>query len=563
MMMIQGFYTGVSGMLSHQKGIDTLANNVTNINTPGFKGNEVEFKTIFDNNLVNTGKPYANSVGIGTTVSATTADMSQGEMLISDHPFDFALMDEGWFGIENGPDTLFTRSGTFRKDSDGFLVDPEGHYLLGTSGNNLTPTSSLTPEEIEELGQYYNLPNLNNPPQAYDVDPLLGVELTGVEAQTPIQLPDFLIYPPNGTANVQFHANLDPTIDIDLTNVALVDSDYTSTVNVANETLTMVGGIANTPGIQNPQAGDTVLVSITDINGREMFASGTLQSDMTWSIVDQDISELTFASIDDLTISPELRTTQEIPNLAKFNIGIFSPQGEKQILHMEYTKQVPQGVTGTVWDAEFQIWNYLEDYNPEITYDPAQYAIQNEKVYEILDAQTGVFEFASDGRMISETMPTLDNSGLVMDVTYGSGYNGLVSMNQGSVNTWYDQDGYEKGFLTDYGLDKNNQIIAEFTNGRTSAMSKVAVYHFQNDEGLEKLSGTYFRESNNSGDAIFYTDENGDFVEHSRIVSNMLENSNIMFSSAMSEMIILQRAYAANSKSITTVDQMLQKALQM
>ena len=560
--MFQGFYTGISGMLSHQSGIDSIANNASNINTIGYKGHTTEFKTIFDNNLIQTGAPMANTVGIGSVLSATKLDLAQGNLQQTEQPFDLALNGEGWFGVQNGLNTYFTRNGAFTKDEQGFLVDAGGQYLLGTNGNNIAP-GALTQQEIDAFGSYYPLPNPTNPPQPYELTPIDTVDMSVASAQSPIQLPDFLYYPPRGTQNVEFIANLDPEVIVDLTSIPLVEADYTAAVDTVAETLTMSGGIANSPGIQSPEAGDTVLVSIIDPNGREVFASGTLQSDMTWSIIDHDISELSFATIDDLAFSTVLRSRQEIPNEETFNVGIFSPEGDKEILHMEYVKQVPQSTSGTLWDAQFQIRKFFEDYNPSSTYDPALYVIENEKVYEIIDEQSGRFSFASDGQMISETMPDMNNDGVPLSIDFGSGYVGLISMTQGSVNTVSNQDGYTTGYLKDYGLDGNNQIIAEFSNGRTSPIARLAVYHFQNDEGLSKLSGTYFAASENSGDPIFYTDENGNYFESTQIVDRMLENSNVNFASAMSELIVMQRAYAANAKSITTTDQMLQKALQM
>jgi len=89
------------------------------------------------------------------------------------------------------------------------------------------------------------------------------------------------------------------------------------------------------------------------------------------------------------------------------------------------------------------------------------------------------------------------------------------------------------------------------------------VYHFQNDQGLTRISGTRFTQSPNSGDAIFYKDAAGKNIIGTNLTNYKLEGSNIEMTYGITELIIMQRAYDANSKSITTSDQMMQKALSM
>ncbi|MCD6172764.1 MAG: flagellar hook protein FlgE, partial [Sulfurimonas sp.] len=117
--------------------------------------------------------------------------------------------------------------------------------------------------------------------------------------------------------------------------------------------------------------------------------------------------------------------------------------------------------------------------------------------------------------------------------------------------------------LEGYAINKNAEIIATFTNGIQSIVGKIAIYHFQNDQGLERLNGTKFAQGSNSGEAIFYKDATGQNIIGSDIVNFKLEGSNIDITYGMTELIILQRSFDANSKSITTADEMMQKALNM
>lgn len=124
-------------------------------------------------------------------------------------------------------------------------------------------------------------------------------------------------------------------------------------------------------------------------------------------------------------------------------------------------------------------------------------------------------------------------------------------------------NGTLEGFLKDYALDKNGNVIAEFTNGKSSAIAKVAVYHFQNDQGLTSVGSNLFSESSNSGKAIFYTDANGQSFLGTDILSSELEGSNVSLATALTELIVVQKAFSASSKSITTSDELLQNAINM
>lgn len=145
-----------------------------------------------------------------------------------------------------------------------------------------------------------------------------------------------------------------------------------------------------------------------------------------------------------------------------------------------------------------------------------------------------------------------------------SGWNGVVSNAALDKATFIkDEDGVPEGFLKDYSMDAQGQVVAQFTNSQSIPVAKVAVYHFQNDQGLSSLTGNHFQATVNSGEAIFYTDENGNYIQHTSIMSNRLEGSNVSLATALTELIVIQKAFSSNAKSITTSDEMIQNAIQM
>ena len=564
--MNASFYNGISGIKSHQFGMDVVSNNISNISTIGFKGSTSEFSSHFSSVLSDSYfEGTMNDIGHGSKASATQLDMSQGIFQFTDHVFDLAIGGEGWFGVQSkGNETLYTRAGAFSIDIDGNMVDANGNYLLGTAGGNITPTT-LSTEIMEQFGRYYGKDS-NELGQANQIASVTDITLGSVEGQTKINLPDILYFPPEATTNVSYSANLDPKIIISATQIDLNSADIVNDpVNVPNQTLTINGTVSNTPQLQNPKEGDVVLVTITDIDGKSVEARPTLDSNLNWVVTDKDVSSLNISS--PLVTTAKLQTTQEIPNVEHFSSTIISPTGEKDILDMTYTKRVPQPSQGSVWDGVIQVLSFYEKYDPSKTYDTTQYKIDEPagKVYEIIDQQNAVVEFAGSGALLSSTIPSVSNGGtpLTIDVGQPNTFTGFVSNVDLDRSRSETHDGYVSGLLKGYGMDGRGNVIAEFDNGRSTPIAKVAVYHFQNDQGLESVGSTMFKYSANSGKPIFYTNENGENILGSQIFSNRLESSNVVFATALTELIMMQKAFDASSKSITTSDQMIQNAINM
>ncbi len=221
---------------------------------------------------------------------------------------------------------------------------------------------------------------------------------------------------------------------------------------------------------------------------------------------------------------------------------VIDSQDNRNDLRLQFTKSAVQPAQGSSWD----IIATVESRDGLITYD----------------TQSGVVNFNGDGSLLSTTLSSIDNNGSTVSIDLGSDFTGVTSSNStfsGSSQT----DGLNSGELLGYDINKNAEVIATFSNGLQSAIGKVAVYHFQNDRGLERINGSRFQESSNSGKAIFFQDENGKNIIGTDITNFKLEGSNVRMEVGLTEIIIMQRAFDANSKSITTADQMLQKALNM
>ncbi|MBE0495578.1 MAG: flagellar hook protein FlgE [Campylobacterales bacterium] len=588
--MNSSFYNGIAGTKTHQFGIDVWADNIANVNTTGFKSSTPEFASLFATTLTHSyfGSSITSDIGYGSRAQSTAMNTTQGPFQNTDSVFDLALGGEGWFGVKGtGNQTYYTRAGSFSIDGMGNMVDANGNYLLGTVGNNYTPTT-LPEEVMKDFGSYYGLNNNMLLAQIYAVTQLQDIPLGPVQQQGMITLPDYLYYPPIPTQNISYKGNLDPKIIIESVDITVNEDDVNTTLNTVSNTASITGNLTNTPEALTPKEGDLVSIVLTDHTGQTQKVSAYLDENLAWSLVGVDLGDLDISQ--PLTTVATLSTMQEVPNVETFSTSIISPSGEKDVLSMVFTKQIPQPASGSVWDGVMQVRTFYEnyareEYDPSVTYDPSQYEIHADmgyvikiydpaqfyvdktanKVYQITDSQVGQLTFGGAGQLLESTIPAMSNSGAPLAIFLGTAnnYDGLTSSTNFNTSRSYTQDGQVAGLLKGYGMDERGNVIAEFTNGRSVPMAKVAVYHFQNDQGLTRTTSSLFQASSNSGNPIFYTDADGNFVLGSQVFSNRLESSNVNLATALTELIVMQKAFSGNAKSITTSDEMIKNAIQM
>ena len=136
--MIRSLYTAASGMKAQQLQVDTIANNIANVNTSGFKKSSLSFKSLLYQTYREPGLPQASGqndvtglqIGSGTEVSGSRKIMSQGVLEITGNQLDFAVEGEGFFEVQLPSGELqYTRNGTFRQDANGRLVTAGGLLL--------------------------------------------------------------------------------------------------------------------------------------------------------------------------------------------------------------------------------------------------------------------------------------------------------------------------------------------------------------------------------------------------------------------------------------------------
>jgi len=161
--MIRSLYTAASGMKAQQLQVDTIANNIANVNTAGFKKSQLSFRSLLYQTYREPGLPLANNqsdvsglqIGSGTEIAGSRQLMGQGLLEGTGNALDLAIEGPGFFQVQLPSGELrFTRNGAFRQDAEGRLVTAEGYRL---SDNVAIPPDSLgiaiSPQgEVRSLG---------------------------------------------------------------------------------------------------------------------------------------------------------------------------------------------------------------------------------------------------------------------------------------------------------------------------------------------------------------------------------------------------------------------------
>lgn len=258
-----------------------------------------------------------------------------------------------------------------------------------------------------------------------------------------------------------------------------------------------------------------------------------------------------------LTVGNSNRQSEQL-FLSAFSAGleIFDSLGSKHTIEVQFVKQSTTQDGGNEWQMIIRV--------PE----PAEINTTGEGPNNIV---VGTARFNNDGSLANYSPKTINfspNNGAApnqqIKLSFGtSGSNdGLVSSNSASTLTGQATDGYTSGNLKPDAIrvDDKGNILGEFTNGKTFAVAKIAMASVANNSGLEEIGGNLFKVTANSGAIVVGEAGTGGRGE---MKTSALEMSNVDLSRSLTELIIIQRGYQANSKTISTSDQMLQTLIQL
>lgn len=342
--------------------------------------------------------------------------------------------------------------------------------------------------------------------------------------------------------------NATPTFDANDINQAVkvvVTENGNFAISNANETSTIPA---------NAGAGANAATT----NPKNMSFNITAYSNKQGTVSTNDAFTKIFKAFDGpLVIGNQIKESEQL-KLSAFSAGleIYDSLGSKHTLEVQFVKQSTTQDGGNEWQMIIRV--------PE----PAEINTTGEGPTNII---VGTARFNNDGSLANYTPRTINfspNNGAApnqqIKLSFGtSGSNdGLVSSNSASTLTGQATDGYTSGNLKPEAIrvDDKGNILGEFTNGKTFAVAKIAMASVANNSGLEEIGGNLFKVTANSGNIVVGEAGTGGRGE---MKTSALEMSNVDLSRSLTELIIIQRGYQANSKTISTSDQMLQTLIQL
>ena len=461
--MMRSLYSGVSGLQNHQTRMDVIGNNISNVNTVGFKRGRVNFQDMISQQLQGSAKPSEElggvnpkEVGLGMTVAAIDNIFNQGNLQSTGVSTDLAIQGNGFFIMKSGDETFYTRNGAFSLDSNGTLVNPaNGMRVQGWMAQDVNGEQVLT------------------------------TAATPGDLVIPVGSKD----PAKETNNVMFACNLNKNTPEILPN--------------ANEKDIMDGTWATEQKIYDSFGNEHILsVSFRRVTGNPNQWEATVN-------VDADNADFTQTRVG-------LGDTNGMGNTF---IVTFSNLGA-----LESVTDTAGNVTNPTGKAILQTSFTVPNSNPDENGNPYR---------QTLNIDLG---------------------------TIGSFENTITqSASQSSTKAFY-QDGYKLGYLDNFKIDSSGTITGVYTNGSSRVIGKIALATFANDRGLEKAGDNTFVESNNSGMAKI--GESG-IAGKGTLMAGALEMSNVDLSEQMTDMIVTQRGFQSNAKTIQTADTLLETVLSL
>jgi flagellar hook protein FlgE len=576
MSILSSLFAGVSGLNANGTALSVIGNNIANLSTVGFKGSKATFADLISSSI--SGGSGAIQTGIGVALTSVQGNFSQGSLATSSNVLDLAIDGNGFFIVKDSQGgTFYSRAGLFRLDKNNNVVDPTGFKLQGFLAD---PTGTIT-GTIGDIA----LPSTTASPRA-TTTALVAANLNS--ATTPTGVRGSIV---GSAASTTTTAAGNNSFTINL------NGDGVRTVTVANG----LTGSALATAIQNAvraltpndpfkaaaYAGFTATVNASNIFTFTSGMTGTTNNSTTGTgtvVVAANGSDTLASNLNMLTPTSTTGTDfllSDPPATSDFSTSmtVFDSLGNSHLLTTYFTK-----IGANTWN-----YNIVASANDVVT---ANYHSSNiDTTLGIVRVGSGTLTFGTNGTLEREspvirydtgtaagtagTTPgqlqidfigaTQDqqivmNFGSSVTTDGGSGLDGTTQFGSTSALVQQTQDGFAAGSLQAFSVDTNGIISGRFSNGQLRALAQVVLARFPDPIGLTRTGKNTFAQSGNSGQPVTGTPDSAGL---GRVLSNSLELSNVDLGESFIDMIAAQRGFQANSRVITTSDEILQELVNL
>ena len=558
--MSTSLFTGVSGLASNGQGLSVVGDNIANSNTVGFKGSRTVFADILSSSL---GGGAAFQVGRGSIVQSVQSIFGQGTLETSSNPLDMAIEGDGFFILKDTAGAqYFTRAGQFNLDKDGNIVNPENLLLQG---------KLLTGTQAGQVATV-NVASLNSPPNmTSDVEIAANLN-SATSTKNPLSgtADSFTIDATNNKIRFTIGANTyDASIATGTYDGAGLATAVATALNAPVPAANKDFAVTYTPGADN-RPPKFVITTTGDAGGGGAANFTPLWGDATNTTAEQILGFRSVTpSAAGTTFTADYVATGFDPNKASTtsdfstSITVYDSLGYGHLVTV-YLRKTAESVDLDGGGSETTTGNRWHWYAVVQSTDSTQGQIQ-------VGGQ-GYIEFDTDGRLVRDVQQygvspgAFDFTGGVtqaqaMNFDFGTGTaqggSGRDKTTQyGSANSviFQTQDGYASGSLKSLTIDNTGTMVGAFTNGQTLKIAEIYLARFIAPTQLTKQGRNLYTESSASGSPIIGSPNTSG---RGRVMASSLETSNVDLAEEFVRMIAFQRGFQANTRIITTTDEML------
>ena len=506
------FSTPLSGLNANSQELSVIANNLANLNTVGYKADVTNFQDLFYQQIGTNGAGDPVQVGVGTQISSVSGQFTQGSIEATGVPTDIAIQGQGFITLVKNGLQEYTRAGNLSISTNGSLVTTDGGLVQGFQAVN----------------------GVVNPNQTISA----------------ISIPAGLTSPPKSTTNVQLTLNLNSG-----TPIAPSPASQKTGTGILPATVLTAGTLAFTDGVTpfsfTVAAGNTLNSVINAINASPNFTASLSGNSLVITANSGTPITFTTNTLTDAAAESETFVTSGTSTVGTFSttVAVNDALGAAHVLTFTFTKTAANA------------WNY------SITIPAADVgAVGNPVVLK-----NGTLSFNGSGQLVT---PAANVAGITAagfadgasNLTFGwqlFGLNGaglLTQVSGASATSSTLQDGFPSGTLSSFNIDSTGTIEGIFSNGQTVAIAQIALATFSNLQGLLRNGSNDFLPSLASGAANIGQPGT---AGRGTITGGSLELSNADIATEFSQLILAERGYEANAKTVTTFDQVTQTAINL
>ncbi len=535
--MLRSMYSGVSGLKAHQTKMDVIGNNIANVNTYGFKSSRTTFSEVYYQTVrsasgatTNQGGMNANQIGYGVNVATIDVQHTRSGFQMTDNGMDVAIAGEGFFQVQDGDgNVFFTRAGMIRIDASGNLVDQNGNFVLGVSGNPLGKDPSANKIQIQ-------VPS-TEPVQASITEIINGLTFA-LKASNPTK-----------DGNISFNFTSSDDLPLGQKVAATITSNGINIRLNDNETFSDLTELNN-----------SINLAIQEANGGKAHPSGSFNfalasGSINWPLSGKDITSSDFnpvlgsitlpSNIINMgfklsSVSSKFSGTGDLDMNIKHNISPKSFTVSIVVNGKTYSGNIPESANtsgkirlGTDDDAiilehpGFTALNTWKDTNTIV--DDAKFFLADLTV--------------TSGALASTASKSLG---------FGSKTFTLNGGTAGGAQSVSD--------LSNIGIGADGVISAIHSQLGLISIGRIDIATFENPQGLIQEGNTYFSRSANSGNAKI---TNAGLNGAGGLQAGALEMSNVDLSKEFADMITTQRGFQASSRLITVSDEILNELVNL